>query len=487
MGGGLLQILLQTGNIGNEIFYNPQISFFNYVYKKHTNFAIETNTYEFANKPETITNMHNAGPYNVKLNQTSDIDLLKSLCFAFKLPNVYSDNKFKFKWVENVGSLIIKNASIYINNTEIDKITGQWLIVWNELSMPVKDSYNTMTGNIPELTNPRKTETIYRIRNNILSEYDYPASNKSDINNPSIKERFILVPLPFWFSKNPNLAFPIIKVLTKHNVYLKFEFENIENLYTIYSDIYNMNISPIYYNELNNLNQDNKISIKDFIIDDIFNAHVDVTFIILALDERQLLVSNNQEYLIETVSDNKSEFTSGGENSTHIIDVKSQLLVKEIIWTLNRVDSIKNFNDILNYSYSIPRNNEKSIMKTASIMWNTNNTRVVEKDSYYYNNSQPYEYHSSIPRQGIYSYSFSLFPEKWFSSGCYNEGFAQSKLRLTLNNYTPTVLDKLHYDKFKKDYKKSDANNDIIITVYTVKYNKLIFDISGEFGLKYTN
>jgi|688.fasta_scaffold00882_45 hypothetical protein len=487
MGGGLLQLSINAGSISNEVFYNPQISFFNYVYKKHTNFAIETNTYEFANKPENITNMHIAGPYNVKLNASSDIDLLKSICFAFKLPNVYSDNKFKFKWVENVGSLIIKNASIHIGNVEIDKITGQWLIVWNELSMPVKDSYNTMTGNIAELTNPRKTETIYRIRNNILSEYDYPASNKKNSDNPSIKERFILVPLPFWFSKNPNLAFPIIKVFTSYDVYLKFEFENIENLYTIYSDIYNMNISPSYYNELNNLNQDSKITIKDFIIDNNFTAHVDVTFIILGVDERNLLISNQKEYLIETVSDNKSEFTAFGDNSTVVIDVKSQLLVKEIIWTLNRADSIKNFNDILNYSYSIPRNNEKSIMKTASIMWNETYTRVAEKDSYYYNNSQPYEYHTSIPRQGIYSYSFSLFPEKWFPSGCYNEGSAQSKLKLTLNNYTPTVLDKLHYDKFKKNYKISDTNNDIIITVYTVKYNKLKFNISGGFGLNYNN
>ena len=114
-----------------------------------------------------------------------------------------------------------------------------------------------------------------------------------------------------------------------------------------------MNISPSYYNELNNLNQDSKITIKDFIIDNNFTAHIDVTFIILGVDERNLLISNQKEYLIETVSDNKSEFTAFGDNSTVVIDVKSQLLVKEIIWTLNRADSIKNFNDILNYSYSI--------------------------------------------------------------------------------------------------------------------------------------
>ncbi len=130
-------------------------------------------------------------------------------------PDVYStdyfNDKLRFKWVENIGSLIIKDASIYIDELKVDTITGEWLVVWNELSMPVKDGYNTMTGNIPEFTNPRKKETTYRIKNNIISEYDYMASDKiKDVNNPSINERYITVPLPFWFSKNHGLSLPIL-------------------------------------------------------------------------------------------------------------------------------------------------------------------------------------------------------------------------------------------------------------------------------------
>jgi hypothetical protein len=342
-----------------------------------------------------------------------------------------------------------------------------------------------MTGNIPELTNPRKIETIYRIRNNILSEYDYPASTKSDINNPSIKERFISVPLPFWFSKNQNLALPILKFCTKHKVILRFEFEDIEKLYTIYSDIYNMNISPSYYNDL--YSPSHKISITDFILDNNFIAHIDATFIVLDCYERQLIINNAyKEYLIETTTIIKTPVISGGNDSIRTIDVNSQLLVKEIIWTINRNDSINKFNDILNYSYSIPRNNEKSIMKSALILWDGNTERINEKDSYYYNNIQPYEYHSIVPRQGIYSYTFSIFPEKWFPSGCYNSAGVKSQIILKLNNYTPSVIDKLHYDKFKTNYNMSNDNNDIVITVYTVQYNILIFQ-SGNVGLKVKN
>jgi len=77
--------------------------------------------------------------------------------------------------------------------------------------MPVKDSYNQITGNIKELTNPSSGNNILRINNNIFTTSDYPTS---DINNykPSIKSRLISVPLPFWFSKNPSLAIPILNL-----------------------------------------------------------------------------------------------------------------------------------------------------------------------------------------------------------------------------------------------------------------------------------
>jgi hypothetical protein len=484
MGGGLLQLTIE-GQMNIPLFYNPKISFFTYAYKRHTNYAMENIIHRFNNIPGSITNMHNGGTYNVTLTENPNVDLLSNTYFVFKLPNIYSSDKLRFKWVENIGSLIIKNASIYIDELKVDNITGEWLIVWNELSMPVKDGYNTMTGNIPEFTNPRKKETTFRIKNNIISEYDYMASDKKNIDNPSIKGRDITVPLPFWFSKNHGLSLPILKFATKHKVYLKFEFENIENLYTVYSDVYNMNISPTYYNTINS----NKISFNDFILDsdDIFLAHVDATFIVLDCFERQTILNNSiAEVVMETVTINKQSVISGGNDSIRIIDVKSQLLVKEIIWTLNRSDSIDKFNDILNYSYSIPINNENSIMKSALILWDQNTARIEEKEAYFYNNIQPYQHHSIIPKQGIYCYSFSLFPEKWFPSGCYNAAGVASKLVIKLNKYKSSIIDDLHQKKFGENYKMTTNNNDILITVYIVQYNILIIN-NGDVGLKIQN
>jgi hypothetical protein len=486
MGGGLLQLTIE-GQMNIPLFYNPKISFFTYAYKRHTNYAMENIIHNFKNKPGSITTMHTGGTYNITLTENPNVDLLSNVYFIFKLPKIYSSDKLRFKWVENIGSLIIKDASIYIDELKVDTITGEWLVVWNELSMPVKDGYNTMTGNIPEFTNPRKKETTYRIKNNIISEYDYMASDKiKDVNNPSINERYITVPLPFWFSKNHGLSLPILKFCANRKVYLKLNFENIENLYTVYSDIYNMNISPAYYNIFNS---NNKISFNDFILegDDKFIAHVDATFIVLDCFERQTILNNSiSEVIIETVKINYDKFISGGNDSIRIIDVKSQLLVKEIIWTLNRADSIDKFNNKLNYSYSIPNNNENSIMKSALISWDNNTARIEEKEAYFYNNIQPYQHHSIIPRQGIYCYSFSLFPERWFPSGCYNAAGVAAKLIIKLNNYKSSLIDVLYQNKFGENYKMGDNNNDILITLYIVQYNILIIN-SGDVGLRIQN
>ena len=54
-----------------------------------------------------------------------------------------------------------------------------------------------------------------------------------------------------------------------------------------------------------------------------------------------ILNTSITEYLIETVSLKKDTLSSGGENSIRTIDVSSQILVKEIIWTLNRKDIVQ--------------------------------------------------------------------------------------------------------------------------------------------------
>lgn len=481
MGGGLMQLVI-SGQFNNILFQNPKISFFNYAYKKHTNFAIENIRHEFINYPSLLSDMHIGGDYTINLDgNKSDIDLLSNTVLIFKLPDIYSSNFYKFKWIDNIGCMIVRNASIRIDNALIENINGEWLYVWNELTSLNKDSFNNMTGKIEELNNPRRPETTIRIENNIISDYDYLSSDKNDVNNPSIKKRTLVIPLPFWYSKHPSMALPLIKLIDRR-VTLKIEFENIENLYTIYSPIYNMNISPTHYNEIHNTN----ININNFIINNTFSSYIEASYIILDNYERKILSDSSiNEYLFETMITN-TNIISGGINTIRTIDIKSQLQIKELIWTLKRRDSVNKFNDYFNYSYSIPINNEKSILKSASIIWDKGvvNARVEDKEAFFYNTIQPYQFHSCVPKQGIYCYSYSIYPEKWFPSGSYNAAGVTTKLILTLNEYPNNFIDTI-YNNSNYNINTLDSN-DIIYTVYTIQYNILSF-ISGTVGLKFQN
>ena len=481
MGIGIMQLTLK-GQFNNILFDNPKISFFNYAYKKHTNYAMVNIKQEFNNSPYSLTDMHKGGDYTINLNRNlNDVDLLNNTVLIFELPNIYSDSKYKFKWIENIGCMIIKKASISFDGNIIENITGEWLYIWNELSSLNKDGFNNMTGKVEELNKPKDNKTTIIIENNIIDDYNYLSSSKNNPDNPSIKKRNLTIPLPFWYSKHPSMSLPIVK-MQNNNVILKIEFEDIENLYTIYSPIYNMNISPYHYNEIHREN----ISINNFILEKNFRSYVEATYTTLDNPERGILINSSiNEILFETMTINTNIITSASK-SIRNFDIKSQLHIKEIIWTLKRKDCVNKFNDYFNYSYSIPENNEKSILNSAKIIWDRNNknARVDDKEAIFYNHIQPYQYHSCIPKQGIYCYSYSLYPEKWFPSGSYDASAVSSTIYMTLNEYPTSFIDTI-YNNTDNNININDIN-DIIYTVYVIQYNIISF-VSGTVGLKFQN
>ena len=464
----------------------PQISFFKYVMRRNTNFFITNHT--IIDKTIGIQSLENINaPIKLQDYISGDVDLLSNLYISFNLPEIYSNDKYKFKWVDNIAALLIKNISFEIDSQIIDSFTGEWLCVWNELSSTIKDNFNKMSGSSIEITNPRTIEKIIRIKNNIINDFDYPSSDRN--SSPSIPSKWITVQLPFWFTKSPNLALPIFGNIYNTNImYINYTLENIEKLYTIYSDVYNMNISPQHYNTLNNTN----INITNFTKDTNIGIKMIATVITLDSAEKNLLAeaANTSEitYMIESIRTQTNTFEAG---STGIrkIDVSQKSLIKELVWTLKRSDSINNFNDTLNYSYNIPFNNEKSIMKNAYINWGKNDQLLLlsEQESFYFNKIQPYQYHNTIPKQGIYLYSFSLLPDKSIHTGSYNSAGNTNiiNINMTFNNYEPSVLDYMYEKKYKKKY-NSENSVDLINTLYIVEY-KFIIIINNKISIKYSD
>lgn len=478
MGGGLLQLVL-AGQQDQYMTQNPQISYFKYAYKKHTKFSMESILIEFDTKPDLVPN-GDSNSYRCNISRHGD--LLSNMYFCFTLPDIYSSDKYRFRWIENIGNMFIKKATINVGAQVIDQLVGEWLCIWNELSLKDNGSYNRLVGNVPELISPTISATRVGIRNNKFYYIFYPESDYSKKEPPSIKSKKLYVPLNFWFTRNPALALPLLK-LQFADVYVTIETESSEKLYQVWSNIVDTYVSPIYYNTLHNEN----ININNFAPSIILNAYIDANYIFLDNTERNnlLMLSNSSDgdtrsmqYLVEQV--NVSTQTVISSTSSVKVDINANIHkhAKEIIWTLRRSDYNK-FNVYNNYTAGLAYDETKKIITEASIIWNKTNFRI-QKDADYFSFLQPYQHHTNVPRVGIYCYSFALFPEKVNPTGSFNGSVVSTILRLNIDgaHNNSDVNEKLRLNQ------KPEYSFDYLATIYTTTMN--VFEIiGGNAGMKF--
>jgi hypothetical protein len=464
MGGGLLQ-LIAVGQIDEFLSINPQLSFYQYVYKRHSNFAMESKQLNFSKNPEISTDQI-ANTVECIIPRYGD--LLSQLYFSLTLPDIYSSDKYRFRWVSRVGNVIIKKASVHIDGLMIDQTTGEWMSIWNELILPEGDTKNDqIIGNVPELQNPTTATPKITIVNNRFIYYHYPASSKDGNQPPSIKAREITIPLNFWFTKNPALALPLLRLST-NIVTVRIELESSENLYQVYSKDLELYTSPAYFNELYGDNIDMKTFTKEYSL----NPYIDANYIFLGEEERNTLFRKSKlSYLVEQLTINSAQSVSSKNQSLFNVNITVNTPTKEIIWTTKRDDFYK-YNEHINFSPDFPESSQ-SILNNARLYFN-NNDRTQTKPSQYFNVTQPYQHHSRIPKQGIYCYSFALYPQKEFLSGYYNSALVKTNLLIGVNT---------HYDNGKINDVLTTMNKptyefDYLVTAYCLTYN--LFEIVGN-------
>jgi hypothetical protein len=268
MGSGLLQLV----SYGAQDIYltgNPQITFFKIVYRRHTNFAIETIEQTFDG---------NIGFDNtVSANITRSGDLVSKIYIKIKTPKIDPGN-CKFAWIRRLGHAIIKHVSIEIGGCTIDKHYGTWLDIWYELARQGyhNKGYRHMIGDIDCLT---------------------------DYNNNIKHEHTLFIPLQFWFNRFVGLSIPLI-ALQYHetNIYLKFE----------------------HFDKLIVIEDNNEVChhhLKD--------ASLLINYIYLDTDERRRFAIVGHEYLIEQLQFNGVERVNHKE-TRYNLDFNHP--TKEIIW-----------------------------------------------------------------------------------------------------------------------------------------------------------
>ena len=182
MGGGLLQ-LVAYGAQDVYLTGNPQITFFKVVYRRHTNFSMES-------IEQTFNGSADFGK-RVTCQISRNGDLIHRMYLQATLPAADGNNA---QWTQYVGLALIKNVEIEIGGQRIDKHYSEWMYIWNDLALPTgkRAGYDHMVGKF--LPVESEATTLY-------------------------------VPLEFWFCRNPGLALPLI-ALQYHEVKVNMEFRD---------------------------------------------------------------------------------------------------------------------------------------------------------------------------------------------------------------------------------------------------------------------
>ena len=299
MGGGLMQ-LVAYGAQDIYLTGNPQITFFKVVYRRHTNFSMEA-IQQTVDGSSTIGTSSNSGTVTVSRNG----DLVH---------NVYVRcNQDSTDGVS--GDQLIDTVELEIGGQRIDKHTREWLQVWAELSTPDSKAtgYKYLTGSF----------------SNTL------------VTGGETNQQSIMVPLQFWFCRNPGLALPLI-ALQYHEVKMKF-----------------------------NWGTKSEVARDDGTITTGPTCEVWVDYIYLDTDERRRFAQQSHEYLIEQL-----QYVSGSANTK--FDLNFNHPVKELIWT--DADSVTT--------------------QKAKLTLNGHD-RFAEQTREYFQVRQPMDHHTAVPGYNI--------------------------------------------------------------------------------------
>jgi hypothetical protein len=188
MPGGEVQ-LVAYGEENMFLNDDPQITFFKIIYRRYTNFSIETIEQNFN------SNLDFGKKFSIELSKIGD--LIHKMWLVIELPNIpilydinnIVDKRIRFAWARKIAYALVNYIEIDIGGTIIDRQWGEWMNVLNELNITnFNNNIDELTGNVPE---------VYVLRT---------------IYNSNIPSRALYIPLHFWFCKYAGSALPMLSI-----------------------------------------------------------------------------------------------------------------------------------------------------------------------------------------------------------------------------------------------------------------------------------
>ncbi len=528
MGGGLMQ-LVSYGAQDIYISGNPQITFWKILYKRHTNFAVESIEVTFNgqadfNKRVTAVINRNADLMYKTYVQVvlPQISLVSGSSGTFNI----TSNQQGFRWLSYIGHRLIKQVEIEIGGQRIDRQYGDWMQIWTQLSTEagVVKALDSLIGNTHDLVLIKRSNGIALDATCSSSE-----TTISCVPRQGTPAKTLYIPLQFWFCRNPGLAIPLI-ALQYHEVRINVDFETWQNCQ--YFEVNPGNPYPASAQSL-------------------AAASLYVDYVYLDTEERRRFAQQSHEYLIEQVQFTGAESITSSSNK---IQLNFNHPVKELQWVVQRDSFVDcsnptwiasvggpqpfNYSDdfsteglimsllsqpsATNAATAITNNISGNSAATALLGANATNMssllgadtldvagsaefesgvnyllakvildsgvrcegknpvevaklqlngqdRFTEREGSYFDRVQPFQHHCRTPSTGINVYSFALRPEEHQPSGtCNFSRIDKATLQLTVSLNTVT------------------GARTAQVRVYALNYNVLRV-MSGMGGLAYSN
>ena len=434
-GGGLLQLVAQ-GKQDVFLTGNPQISFFKMVYRRYTNFAVES-------QPMYFDGTANFGQ-RISCLIPRRGDLLGKVYLDVVLPRLIDLSGNPVSYVNGIGNALIQEITFEVGEQEIDKQTGEWMQIWEQLVTPAsqQQALNNMVGCVDPYMVP-----------------DF-------IPGPLSPGLQLFIPLQFYFCRNPGLYLPLL-ALQYHPIRINITIAPLNTLFYNAAMLTDTRCN-LYVNPAN-----------------ITSMMLWGDYVYLDVEERRRFVAKSHEYLIEQVQ--YTPLMSVTPFQTQItIQTDFNHPIKEFIFVAKR-DFMSQINEPFNFS-SLATNEPLDVsaiggfFSPGTVRTDLIATALLQLDGYdrfqvrtapYFRLLQPYDHHTTTPvQQYIYCYSMALRPEDAQPSGTLNASRIDSvNWQITMNPVlnTPSSANSA-----------TSVRGSATIRIYALNYN--VFRVVNGFG-----
>ena len=371
MAGGLMQ-LVAYGAQDVYLTGNPEVTFYQAKYKRHTNFAME-------NIEQTLNgNAGNSGRVSVTVARNGDL-----------VGDMYVELKVKSSGVTSanaawVAERAINNVELSIGGQRIDKQYQKWWRLYSELYLDEskKATYGKMSSGV-------SGKTVY-------------------------------LPLYFFFNRNPGLYLPLI-ALQYHEVRVDIDLASDFNTYC------NTSVFKVWANYIYlDTEERRRFAQKghEYLIEQVQHTGADT---VDASNTKQVRLSYNHpvKELVWCFSNTQTQnsmwnFTTASTDgnvkmqTAPVIAGDSNCLVSTSTFGAPQLGlgSVIGGDAIFTEDSVGPLTNFKLVLNGQD--------RFKEQKGKYFNQVQSYQHHTGSPYPGIYSYSFALKPEEHQPTGTCN-------------------------------------------------------------------